>query len=365
MKSESDPRVAFVVDALPSLGGGEKVLFTALEAYPQADIFTLVYNQRLFSCTPLTHKHIQTSFIDSLPFAHQRHRLFLPLMPFAMERFNLRAYDLIVSFSYAVAHGIQNHGGGRHVSYTYTPMRYAWTDLNPNGTRARKNPILDQFMKSFRNWDRKAAARVHQFAAISQAVAQRIADAYQRSAPIIYPPVEVHRFHAADRRENFYITISRLVPHKRIDVIVEAFSMLKLPLIVIGDGPELTRLKASAAATICFMGYQPDAKVIELLSKARGFVSAAEEDFGIAMVEAQAAGCPVIAFGQGGACETIVEGETGLFFEEQTAGSLMRAVQQLEERHACFHPEVSIQNAQRFNKPRFLYEFKQFVEMKS
>jgi glycosyltransferase involved in cell wall biosynthesis len=362
---KSDPRVAFVVDTLPSLGGGEKVLFTALEAYPQADIFTLVYNQDVFTCTPLANKIIKTSFINALPFAHQRHRLFLPAMPFAIERFNLKAYDLIVSFSYAVAHGVKNYNGARHVSYTYTPMRYAWTDLNLNGTRTHKNPMLDQFMKSFRNWDRKAASRVHEFAAISQAVAQRIMDAYQRPAPIIYPPVEVDRFHAASQRDNFYITISRLVPHKRLDVIVEAFSLLKLPLIVIGDGPELTRLKELASPNICFMGYQPDSKVIELLSKARGFICAAEEDFGIAIVEAQAAGCPVISYGKGGALETVVEGKTGLFFAEQDAGSLMRAVQKFEQMHCSFQPETLIHNAQRYNKPRFLREFKQFVEMKS
>ncbi len=361
----SEPRTAFVVDALPSLGGGEKVLFTALEAYPHADIFTLVYNKPFFACTPIAHKQVQTSFINSLPLAHQQHRLFLPLMPFAIEQFNLHAYDRIVSFSYAVAHGVKNYNGARHVSYTYTPMRYAWTDLNLNGTHTHKNPILKGFMRAFRSWDRKAASRVHEFAAISQAVSQRIADAYQRPAPIIYPPVEVDRFHAAHQRDNFYITISRLVPHKRMDVIVEAFSQLNLPLVVIGDGPELPHLQQLASANICFLGYQPDDKVTELLSQARGFVCAAEEDFGIAIVEAQAAGCPVIAYGRGGALETVLEGETGLFFEEQDTGSLMRAVQQFEQCHACFQYEACIANAQKFNKPRFIREFKRFVESKS
>jgi len=362
---KSEPRIAFIIDALPSLGGGEKVLFTALEAYPCADIFTLVYNREVFAHTPIADRNIKTSFINSLPLAHKYHRFFLPLMPQAIESFDLRQYDLIISYSYAVAHGVKNYNGARHVSYTFTPMRYAWTDLNLNGTHTHKNPIIDQFMHYFRNWDRNAAARVHDFAAISQAVSQRIADAYQRVAPIIYPPVEVDRFHPVNQRGNYYITISRLVPHKRIDVIVEAFSKLNLPLVVVGDGHELSHLQWLAKPNIRFLGYESDKKVAELLGKARGFVCAAEEDFGIAIVEAQAAGCPVIAYGQGGALETIVEGETGLFFEEQDAGSLMRAVQNFERMHTCFHTDAIVHNAQRFNKSRFISEFKIFVESKT
>jgi len=359
----SEPRVAFVIDALPSLGGGEKVLFAALRAYPRADIFTLVYNRDVFLNTPIASKNIKSSYINALPFAHKYHRLFLPLMPHAVERFNLNAYDLIVCFSYAVAHGVKNYNGARHVSYTYTPMRYAWTDLNLNGTYTRRNFLLNGFMRGFRAWDKKAAARVHDFAAISQAVSKRIADSYQRAAPVIYPPVEVERFHPANRREDFYITISRLVPHKRVDVVVQAFSKLNLPLVVIGDGPELPRLQKLAASNVRFLGYESDEKVADLLSRARGFVCAAEEDFGIAIVEAQAAGCPVIAYSRGGALETVKEGETGLFFEEQDAGSLMRAVRTFERMK--FSAESLIRNAERFNSSRFIFEFQKFVESKS
>jgi len=363
MNSES--RIAFVIDALPSLGGGEKVLFAALEAYPRAEIFTLVYNQNVFTNTPIANKKINTSFINAIPLAHKHHRLFLPLMPSAIERFDLRNYDTLVCFSYAVAHGAKNYNGARHVSYTYTPMRYAWTDLNLNGTRTRKNIFLDGFMQAFRAWDRKAAARVHQFAAISQTVSKRIADSYQRAAPVIYPPVDVERFHPNKQREDFYITITRLVPHKRVDIIVQAFSKLNLPLIIVGDGPELPRLQKMATSNIRFLGYQPDGAVVELLGKARGFVCAAEEDFGIAIVEAQAAGCPVIAYGRGGALETVMEGQTGLLFSEQAEGSLMRAVQNFEQVKSNFHVEEIIRNAQRFNKSRFMDEFKKFVESKT
>src|SRR5215216_1692988 len=322
---KSEPRTAFVIDALPALGGGEKVLFTALEGYPCADVFTLIYNKEAFLSTPLAHRNIRTSYLDVLPLVHKHHRLFLPLMTSAIARFELRDYDRIVCFSYAVAHGVHGYNGARHISYTYTPMRYAWTDLNINGTHTRKNPLIDQFMQAFRKWDKKAAARVHQFASISQEVSKRIQRAYQREAPVIYPPVELERFRPDLQRGDYYITISRLVAHKRIDLLVQAFSKLNLPLIVIGDGPELPNLRRIATANIHLLGYQPDDKVVHLLSRARGFICAAEEDFGIAIVEAQAAGCPVIAYRQGGALDTVIEGVTGLFFEEQSSDSVIDA----------------------------------------
>src|SRR5215216_355141 len=222
----SEPRIAFVTDALPSLGGGEKVLFTALEIFPHAELFTLMYNKNVFIHTPIANRKIKTSFIDHIPFAHKHHRLFLPVMPIAIEQFNLTDYDIVVSFSYAVAHGVRNLKGFHHVSYTYTPMRYAWMDLNLDGTRTQKNPLINQSMQTFREWDQRAAARVHRFAAISQAVSQRITDAYQRTADVIYPPVEVKRFEPGNTRENFYITVTRLVPHKRVDLIVQACAQL-------------------------------------------------------------------------------------------------------------------------------------------
>ena len=357
----SEPRIAFVIDALPSLGGGERVLFTALEAFPNAELFTLVYNRQIFCDTPIADRIIHTSFIDRLPIAHKNHRLFMPIMPRAIERFDLRDFDTIVSFSYAVAHGVRNDNCARHVSYTYTPLRYAWTEINIDGTRTRKNLLLDHLMSSFREWDRNAASRVHQFAAISQAVSRRIAHAYHRESCIIHPPVDVERFVPAKTRDNTYVTVTRLVPHKRVDLIVQAFSRLKLPLIVIGDGPELPRLRNIAESNVHFLGYQSDEKVAELLGKARGFVCATEEDFGIAIVEAQAAGCPVIAYGQGGALETVRDGGTGLFFAEQTTESLVEVVQKFDQIHGRFHIPDLIQNARRFDKEQFLVKFKEFV----
>ena len=358
---KSEPRIAFVTDALPSLGGGEKVLFTALEIFPRAEIFTLVYNKNVFVDSPIATRRINTSFIDHLPLAHIHHRLFLPVMPFAVEQFDLRDYDIVVSFSYAVAHGVQNLNGSRHVSYTYTPMRYAWMDMNLDGTYTHRNPLINKAMQSFREWDRRAASRVHKFATISQAVSNRIADAYQRTADIIYPPVDVERFAPANTREDFYITVTRLVPHKRVDLIVQACTQLDLPLVVVGEGPELPRLKSLATANIHFLGYQPDEIVTDLLEKARGFISATEEDFGIAIVEAQAAGCPVIAFGQGGALETVIEGRTGIYFQEQAVESLVDALRCFERIHADFEVSDLVENASKFDKKIFFPKFKEFV----
>lgn len=363
MKAEcSEPRLAFVLDALPSLGGAEKVLFTALEIYPHADVFTLIYNRKFFGATPLARREVRTSYLDTLPFAHKHHRLFLPLMPGAIESFDLCQYDGIVSFTYAVAHGVHNSNHIPHLAYTYTPMRYAWTNLNLSGRRTRKNFAINYLIDAFRKWDVKAAAHVHEFAAISQAVAERIKCAWKRESRLIYPPVEIDRFHPNAQRENYYVTVSRLVPHKRIDLLVKAFSKLKLPLLIIGDGPELEHLKSLADSNIQFLGYLPDSKTEELLSKARGFVCAAEEDFGIAIVEAQAAGCPVIAFGSGGALESVTENCTGMFFAEQSVDSLIEAIQRFEKYYSCFVTAEIVQNTKRFGKERFLGEFKQFVE---
>jgi glycosyltransferase involved in cell wall biosynthesis len=357
----SSPRIAFVVDALPGIGGGEKTLFVALEIFRHADIFTLIYNRKAFAGTSLAKKKISTSFLNWLPMARTHHRMLLPLMPFAIQRFDLRQYDIVVSFSYAVAHGVRIQDGTRHLSYTYTPMRYAWSSINLDGTRSHKGPLLELTMRKFRQWDQRAAARVHEFAAISGEVASRIRSAYEREARVIYPPVETDRFAPNGKRGDFFVTLSRLVPHKRIDMVVEAFSDLRLPLKVVGQGPERKRLETRAAKNVEFLGYQSEASVAQLLGSARGFVCAAEEDFGIAMVEAQAAGCPVIAYRGGGALETVIDGVTGLFFAEQSAVGLIEAVRRFEAMNGCFRSQDLVENAQRFRKSRFTESFQEFV----
>ena len=243
----------------------------------------------------------------------------------------------------------------------YTPMRYAWNGINLDGTHSRKNPILNLAMQKFRAWDRSAASRVQEFAAISHGIARRIRSAYQRESRVIFPPVELERFSARQQRGDYFVTLSRLVPHKRIDLVIEAFSRLKLPLKIIGEGPQRNSLQRQAASNIEFLGYQSEEAVARLLAGARGFVCAAEEDFGIAIVEAQAAGCPVIAYKGGGAIETVIEGVTGIFFAEQSAGSLQEAVRQFEDSAHCFRTDNLVQNAQKFSKSRFQKSFASFV----
>jgi glycosyltransferase involved in cell wall biosynthesis len=343
------------------MGGGEKTLFAALELFPEADVFTLVYNKNAFQRTPIANKAIITSYLDKLPFAQTHHRFLLPLMPSAIEQFDFCKYEVIVSFSYAVAHGIRVNNGTHHISYTYTPMRYAWSDINIDGTHSRKNMIVNLAMENFRTWDRAAASRVHEFAAISQGIAKRIQSAYQREARVIYPPVEIERFHPNKRRGNYFVTLSRLVAHKRLDLVIEAFSRLNLPLKIIGDGPQRKKLQKLAKPNIEFLGYQSDKVVAQLLGNARGFICAAEEDFGIAMVEAQAAGCPVIAYKAGGALETVVEEKTGLFFEEQSTASLVDSIRRFNESADCFQADNLTDNVQKFSKERFRRAFQDFV----
>jgi glycosyltransferase involved in cell wall biosynthesis len=358
---KSKPRIAFVVDALPSIGGGEKTLFAALEVFPQADLFTLIYNKHAFRKTPIAEKAIVTSYLDKFPFARSHHRLLLPLMPAAMERFDLSEYGTVVSFSYAVAHGVRVNHGARHISYTYTPMRYAWSDINIDGTYSPKNVLLDFVLRTFRSWDKAAAQRVHEFAAISQGIARRIGSAYEREARVIYPPVDVERFARRAERGDYFVTLSRLVPHKRLDLVVEAFSRLQLPLRIIGEGPQGKTLYRQATPNIEFLGYQSEEAVADLLSGARALVCAAEEDFGIAIVEAQAAGCPVIVYGAGGALETVINEVTGIFFEGPSSASLLEAIKRFEDMEHCFHRNDMIENAQRFSKVRFQQSFKEFV----
>lgn len=358
---KSEPRIAFIVDALPAIGGGEKTLFAALEIFPRADIFTLIYNRGAFAGSPIAQKEVSTSYLDRLPYAHTRHRMLLPLMPSAIERFDLCKYDVVISFSYAVAHGVRVNRGARHLSYTYTPMRYAWSDLNIDGTHSRKNPVLNLIMEQFRAWDKAAASRVDEFVAISHGIAGRIQAAYQREARVIYPPVETERFSSNGSRGDYFVTLSRLVPHKRLDLVIEAFARLGRPLKIIGEGPARKSLQRRATANIEFLGYQSEESVARLLGCARGFICAAEEDFGIAIVEAQAAGCPVIAYRGGGALETVIDGVTGLLFPEQSTESLVEAVRNFEDLSRSFRSLDLMDNAQRFSKTRFTKSFQKLV----
>lgn len=352
--------IAFVQDALPFRGGAEKVLSAALEVFPNAPIYTLVFNKKEFENTLFEKSKVVTSFIDRLPGAHQNHRIFLPLMPLAIEQFDLRQYQLIVSFSYAVAHGILVQPDQIHISYTHSTLRNAWQGyhryMNSSGSLVKR--LLLHYL---RVWDAASANRVDYFVANSDWIAKAIWRTYRRRAEVIYPPVDVEFFKPEIRRGNYYICTSRLAAHKRVDLVVEAFSRLGLPLIVIGQGPEYNSLKKLAAPNVKLPGWQPNIELAGLLGKAKAFVHAGEEDFGIAMVEAQAAGCPVITLDGGAAREIIIANKTGLFFKEQTIDSITEAVMAFENSAVEFDSSAISRNADRFSRDRFKTKFADLV----
>jgi glycosyltransferase involved in cell wall biosynthesis len=352
------PRLAFVQDALPFRGGAERTLEAALEIFPEAEVYTLVYNPARLEGTTFSKKNIHTSFINRLPGRREHYRSFLPFYPFAMKRFDLREYDLVISFSYATALGIKTHPRQLHISYTYTPLRRAWhaIDSIPGKNGDHSDPegwAIELLMSYFRHWSRAAACRVDRFVASSKWISSLIWTAYQRRSEVIYPPVDIDAFQPSHRRDNFYLVLSRMSAHKKVPMIVEAFSRLGYPLIVIGDGVEYHRLERIASSNIQLLGWQPDHVVRSYLGRAKALVHAAEEDFGIALVEAQAAGCPVITYAGGGALETVVPEETGLFFAEQSVDSLVTTVKTFEASGKSFDPAVLRRNAEHFRKECF------------
>lgn len=364
-------KTAIVCDWLTVFGGAEKVIGQIIDCYPDADIFAVVdfipAEQRAF----LRGKTVTTTFIQHLPFAKKYYRHYLPLMPLAIEQLDLSAYDLILSSSHAVAKGVLTAPHQVHISYVHSPIRYAWDlqhqYLRETGLDKKWRGWLARYLlHKIRLWDLRSAAGVDYFIANSAFIAKRIAKTYRRAAQVIYPPVEVHAFAPASHKENFYLTASRLVPYKRVDLIVEAFqSMPDKQLVVIGDGPEMSKIKSKAGNNVQILGYQPDEVLRDYLARAKAFIFAAEEDFGIAPVEAQAAGTPVIAFGKGGALETVrglqQPSPTGLFFDEQSAAALKKAVEVFELNPAQFQSTACIENAKRFSTEHFNTAFKEFV----
>jgi len=362
-------KIAVVHEWLSGYFGSERVVEQILQLYPQADLFCVVdflpAGQRAF----LNNRPVTTSFIQRMPMARRHFRNYLPLMPLAVEQFDLSSYDLVISSSHAVAKGILTHPGQLHISYVHTPMRYAW-DLQEqylgNGhVKGVKGAFARALLHYVRMWDVRTANSVDTFVANSNFVARRIWKIYRRDAEVVYPPVDVASFAIGRDRKPFYLTVSRMVPYKRIDLIVEAFArMPDRQLIVIGDGPELSKLRSKATSNVTMLGHQPFATLLDHLQQARAFIFAAEEDFGIAPLEAQACGTPVIAFDGGGATETVIDGETGMYFAEQTADSLIQAVNKFECTGHRLDPDRIRRNAERFSIQRFRYELADLVEAK-
>lgn len=369
-------KIAIVHEWFDSYAGSEKVLEQMLKVYPKADLFAVVdflpQDERGF----IQNKKVITTFIQGLPKAKNKFRKYLPLMPLAIEQLDLRKYDLVISNSHCVAKGVITGPNQLHISYVHSPIRYAW-DLQQqyleeaNLQYGLEGWIAKIILHYMRLWDNRTANNVDYFISNSKYIAKRIQKCYRRTAEVIYPPVAVHDFTLCLQKEDYYLTASRMVPYKKIDLIVEAFSkMLDKKLVVIGDGTQFEKVKSKVKKleNIVLLGYQPFEVLKEKMQKAKAFVFAAEEDFGIVPVEAQACGTPVIAYGKGGALETVInydkENPTGIFFKEQTADSIVNAVKIFEKNITLFKPENCRKNAERFSEARFRNEFKQFIENK-
>jgi glycosyltransferase involved in cell wall biosynthesis len=362
-------KVAVVHEWLTTHAGSEKVVEQILQIYPQADLFALVDFLPADLREFIGNRSVTTSFIQNLPFAQKHFRQYLPLMPVAIEQFDLQAYDLVISSHHCVAKGVLTRPQQLHISYVHTPMRYAW-DLQQQYleqaglNRGAKAPVVNAILHYLRLWDCLSVNRVDQFVANSQFVASRIAKIYRRPAQVIYPPVDVDKFSPHVPRGDFFLCVSRFVPYKRVDLVVAAFTQLGLPLVVIGSGSqtEMKQVQAMAGANVTLLGFQPDHIVQTYLETCRAFIYAAEEDFGITLVEAQAAGAAVISYGRGGATETVLSGQTGVLFPEQTVASLVAAVQTFLVQPPTTSPSQRHHHAQQFSRQQFRQQFTQFVE---
>lgn len=358
-------RVAIVHDWLITYAGSERVLEQLLALFPHAVMFTLMdflsEKERGF----LDGHEVRTSFLQHFPFARTRYRRLLPLMPLAVEQLDVSGFDLVISSSHAVAKGVITGPDQLHLCYCHSPIRYAW-DLQHQYLRESKltsgpkSWLARWLLHRIRMWDSRTANGVDEFVANSDFVARRLNKVYRRPATVIHPPVDSETFTVRSQKEDFYLAASRMVPYKRVPLIVEAFA--KMPdkrLVVIGDGPELPRVQELATANVSVLGYRETDELRDHMQRAKAFVFAAQEDFGIMPVEAQACGTPVVAYSSGGAAETVVDGKTGIHFHEQTADAIVQAVQRLDEAELC--PLRIRANAERFSAQRFRTRIADFV----
>lgn len=349
------------------------MLAELLRVYPNADVFTLVDKMKPGDRAFLGVGKTQTSFLQNIPGVGRRHRALLPLFPSAVRSLDVSDYDIVISNSHAVAKGVRKHPGQLHVSYCLSPMRYAWDlrdqYLSESGLdRGVRGFAARQVLERLRRWDRDNSDGVDEFVTLSHYIADRIKRAYGRDAAVIYPPVDTEFFtpDSSPPSGDYYVTASRFVPYKRIDVIARAFAGLPdRRLIVVGDGPDASKIRDAAGPNVELVGHVDRQRLRALLRGARAFLFAAEEDFGIAPVEAQACGTPVVAFGRGGATETVTTEtndamRTGVFFHEQTPEAIVKAVRQFEQ--DTISPQACRENAERFSETRFRREFADFVE---
>ena len=371
MSEELPARIAVVHDWLVDYAGSERVLAEILRCLPQADLYTLVDHMPAAERAPLGARRATTSFLQNMPGVASHLAWYLPLMPIAIEQLDVTGYDLVISSNTAVAKGVIVAPDALHLSYVHSPMRYAWDQQFEylRSEHGLKGLLLRWLLHRLRIWDHRTSAGVDHFIGNSGFIARRIAKAYRREAEVIYPPVDTEYYVPGGMPGDDYVAVSRLVAYKRIDLLLEAFRGLPdRKLVIVGDGPEYARLKAAAGANVEFTGFLPSEQMRDRLQRARAFLFAAVEDFGIAPVEAMACGTPVIALRRGGAAETVLgldaAAPTGVFFDEQTAHAVVGAVRTFEANAARITAAACRARAEQFSPQRFRSEFMAFVKRK-
>lgn len=364
-------KVAIIQEWLVTVGGSDKVVKAIFDVFPDAEIYTLVAKKEVCDELGIPWERVHTSFIQKMPFAKSKHRAYLPLFPFAIEQFDLRGYDVIISSSHCVAKGILKKENQLHICYCHSPIRYVWDMYNEyleeSGLqKGVKSWLVRYMLHRIRKWDLLSSFRVDYFISNSDYVGKRIRETYRRGSTTIHPNIDISQFALCEEKHDYYLASSRLVPYKKIDLIIDAFNQMPdKKLVVIGGGPDLQDYRKRAKANIKVMGYQPFDVLKEKMQHAKAFIFAADEDFGMIPIEAESCGTPVIAYGHGGSLETVCEGKTGIFFKEQTVEAVVEAVNHFESLgKQPFSPNECRKWAEGFSEERFKKEIKEFVEQK-
>lgn len=364
-------KVAIIQEWLVTVGGSDKVTKAILDVFPDADIYTLVAKKEICDELGIPWEKVHTSFVQKMPLGTKKHRAYLPLFPFAIEQFDLRGYDVVISSSHCVAKGVLTKEDQLHICYCHSPIRYVWDMYNEyleesHLSKGLKSWLVRYLLHRIRKWDMLSSFRVDYYISNSDYVGRRIRETYRREATTIHPNIDISNFELCEEKQDYYLTSSRLVTYKKIDLVIEAFN--KMPnkkLIVIGGGPNLEAYKKLAGPNVEVMGYQPFDVLKEKMQHAKAFVFAADEDFGMIPIEAQSCGTPVIAYGHGGSLETVCGGRTGLFFSEQTSDAIVKAINQFESMGLEPFDYMECRRwAERFSEDRFKKEIKEFVEEK-
>ncbi len=357
-----DLKIAIVCDWLTVFAGAERVVYELSRLFPKATIYTSLFDDK--NCAAFKDRNVVESWLRYMPFARRFHRLYLPFMPLVFERIDLSEYDIVISSSHSASKGIITKPGTLHISYCHSPMRYVWDQSHSYQKNFRSflplkflySPILHRI----RQWDRVAADRVDRYISNSKYISKRIKKYYKRDSTVIYPPVNLDFFRPSKNREDYYLAVGRLIPYKRFDLLVSVFNELKLPLIIVGDGPDSNELKKMANSNIKFLGKISDDELKNIYSSAKALIFPQVEDFGIVPLEAMASGTPVIAYSKGGAMESVTEGVSGIFFHEQNEVELKKAIEKFEKMD--WNTDEIVKSVNKFSPARFRVEILHFME---